>query len=49
MASDPASGSDIPKHMLWLPAIMPASISSRARGETRSRTAEGPKAQWLMA
>ena len=49
MASEPAPGSDMPKHMLWRPSIMGTSISSRARGLTCASTADGPKAQWLIA
>jgi len=49
VASEPASGSDMPKHIIVSPAISPGRISLAARSVTRCSTALGPKAQWLMA
>jgi hypothetical protein len=49
VASEPASGSDMPKHIIVSPAMSPGRISAAARSVTRSRTALGPNAQWLMA
>jgi hypothetical protein len=44
-ASEPAPGSDMPKHIEVRPSSMPARISSRARGVTCDSTGLGPKAQ----
>jgi hypothetical protein len=47
IASEPAPGSDMPKHMLSCPDIMPGSSVSRACGVSCRSTALGPNAQWL--
>jgi hypothetical protein len=49
VASEPAPGSDMPKHIEVRPAIMSARISARARSVTCNSTGLGPNAQWLTA
>ena len=48
-ASDPAPGSERPKHMLVLPAIISGKISRLASSVIFSSTGLGPIAQWLTA
>ena len=49
VASEPAPGSESPKHMDRRPETRPASARSRASGVSCSSTTLGPKAQWLSA
>jgi hypothetical protein len=49
VASEPAPGSESPKHMDWRPETRPASARSRASAVSCSSTTLGPKAQWLSA
>ena len=49
VASEPAPGSESPKHMDWRPETKPANARSRAPMVSCSSTTLGPKAQWLSA
>ena len=44
-ASEPAPGSDMPKHIIFSPAIIQGRICARASSVTAESTALGPKAQ----
>jgi len=48
-ASEPAPGSDNPKHIEASPAFIGARIRLPASSVTRSKNRLGPNAQWLIA
>ena len=49
VASEPAPGSERPKHIDWRPETRPGNARSRASSVSCSSTTLGPKAQWLSA